>query len=298
MRELPTIAGMLETGFEVLSLLAGIAVIFATLSLTTRLTLHSHRLVLLAFLTAAVMAVASEVLGTFASVSRPSTFADAAQEFAELVAICSVGVALHFIRRAEREEVSPLRRSANFDELTGLASRSFFRSAASRRIEVTEHYGTPLTCTVLDVDDFKPYNDRYGHEAGDRALQSIARVLSEEVRADDLVARYGGEEFILLMNADVEGAVELAERVRRRVERECVPERESLLARRITVSLGVASFAEGVRSLDGLIRAADAAMYRAKRAGKNRVFGVEAHERSWAARLPAIRGRRHRPAGG
>lgn len=282
MRESPTIAGMLETGFEVLGLLAGIAVIFAALGLTTKLTLSSHRLVLGAFLTTAVVIVASEVFGTFASVSRPSTFADAAEEFAELVAICSVGVALHLIRRAEREEVLPLRRSANFDELTGLASRSFFRSAANRRIELAETYGMPLSCTVLDVDDFKSYNDRYGHEAGDRALQSVARVLSEEVRADDLVARYGGEEFVILINADVEGAVELAERVRRRVERQCVPERASALVRRITVSLGVASFTpfitEGARSLDGLIRAADAAMYRAKKAGKNKVAVVEARE--------------------
>ena len=297
MRELPTIAGVLETGFEVFSLLAGIAVVFAALRLTTKLTLSSHRRALLAFLTAASVIVTSEVFGVFASMSRPSTFADVAEEFAELVAICSVGVALHLIRRAEREEVSPLRRSANFDELTGLASRSFFRSAAQRRIELAEDYGTPLTCTVLDVDDFKAYNDRYGHAAGDRALQSVARVLSEEVRADDFVARYGGEEFVVLMNADVEGAVELAERVRRRVERECVPERESTLARRITASLGVAPFTQGARRLDELLRVADAAMYRAKRAGKNRVSVVAARERPWAAQLPARKTRRHRPAG-
>jgi diguanylate cyclase (GGDEF)-like protein len=275
MRALSTVADVLEPAFAVLSIVAGIAVIFAALRLITKLILLSHRLISLSFLTAAIAIVASEVIEVFASISRPSTVADTAEEFTVLIAICSVGVALHLIGRAEREEVSPLMRWANFDELTGLASRSFFRRAASRRIDLSENHGAPLSCVVLDVDDFKPYNDRYGHEAGDRVLQGVASVLSEEARATDLVARYGGEEFVVLANAEVEGTVDFAERVRGRVERECMPERESFLARRITVSLGIASFSERTRTLDELVRAADAAMYRAKRMGKNRVSIIE-----------------------
>ena len=106
-------------------------------------------------------------------------------------------------------------------------------------------------------------------------MQGVASVLSEEARATDLVARYGGEEIVVLANAEVEGTVDFAERVRGRVERECMPERESFLARRITVSLGIASFSERTRTLDELVRAADAAMYRAKRMGKNRVSIIE-----------------------
>ena len=275
MRALSTVADVLEPAFAVLSIVAGIAVIFAALRLITKLILLSHRLISLSFLTAAIAIVASEVIEVFASISRPSTVADTAEEFTVLIAICSVGVALHLIGRAEWEEVSPLMRWANFDELTGLASRSFFRRAASRRIDLSENHGAPLSCVVLDVDDFKPYNDRYGHEAGDRVLQGVASVLSEEARATDLVARYGGEEFVVLANAEVEGTVDFAERVRGRVERECMPERESFLARRITVSLGIASFSERTRTLDELVRAADAAMYRAKRMGKNRVSIIE-----------------------
>src|SRR5919199_333114 len=149
MRALSTVADVLEPAFAVLSIVAGIAVIFAALRLITKLILFSHRLISLSFLTAAIAIVASEVIEVFASISRPSTVADTAEEFTVLIAICSVGVALHLIGRAEREEVSPLIRWANFDELTGLASRSFFRRAASRRIDLSENHGAPLSCVVL-----------------------------------------------------------------------------------------------------------------------------------------------------
>ena len=78
------------------------------------------------------------------------------------------------------------------DDLTGLSSRAFFRRAAVRRIELSKNNDLPLSCAVIDVDDFKPYNDRYGHQAGDEALRCVARVLRESARADDLSARYGG----------------------------------------------------------------------------------------------------------
>lgn len=289
MRTLLTIAGMIEMYFEVISIVAGIALILAVVRLTARLSLSSHRLVLLTVLGAAVLSVASEVFGIVASVSHTSTFSDAAEELAQLIVVFSLGVALYLISRAEREEISPLLRWANTDELTGLASRSFFRRAADRRITLSENYGTPLTCVVLDVDDFKPYNDRYGHESGDRALQSVARVLNEEVRADDLVARYGGEEFIVLANSEIGFARELAERIRRRVEHECVPQLDSSLNRRITVSLGVACLTASRNSLELLVQTADAAMYRAKRTGKNRVSVVEAR---MPARVAAMANRR------
>ena len=128
---------------------------------------------------------------------------------------------------------------------------------------------------VLDVDDFKPYNDRYGHEAGDGVLCCVARVLRKSARADDLVARYGGEEFVLLMSSDLEDAVEVADRICQAVERECSPERDASLSRQITVSLGIAPLTEDTQMLELLIGAADREMYRAKRAGKNRISVME-----------------------
>lgn len=270
-----TLVDILEAGFQVLSVVTSSVVIFAALRIAPKLRLSSHRLALIVFFAAAIVILVSEVVGVYASLLRPSTLADAAEEFAELVAICSVGVGLILMSRAERKEISPLRRSANLDEMTGLANRAFFCRAANRRIELAEKYGTPLSCIMLDVDDFKAYNDHYGHEAGDRALQYVARVLSEEARADDLVARYGGEEFLILVSTDLENAVNLAERARRRVERGYSAEHEGYLARRLTVSLGVAALAEDTQTLDQLVRAADAAMYHSKRRGKNRVSLVK-----------------------
>ncbi|HZC18148.1 MAG TPA: GGDEF domain-containing protein [Rubrobacteraceae bacterium] len=202
---------------------------------------------------------------------RPSTFADVVEEFAELLAISSGGFALYLMYRAKRVEIASLRRSANVDDLTNLSSRSFFRRAATRRIELSKNNDLPLACVVLDVDDFKPYNDRYGHEAGDRILCCVARVLRESARADDLVARYGDEEFVLLMSRYLEDAVEVADRIRQAVERECSPERDASLSRQITVSLGIAPLTEDTQMLELLIGAAHREMYRANRAGKNRI---------------------------
>ncbi len=158
--------------------------------------------------------------------------------------------------------MSRARRGRLFEAIGGhgrpdrLEQPSLFRRAAARRIELSKNNDLPLSCAVIDVDDFKPYNDRYGHQAGDEALRCVARVLRESARADDLSARYGGEEFVLLMSSDVEDAVEVAERVRRVVEYECSPERDASLSCQITVSLGIASLAADTQTLEQLIEAA------------------------------------------
>jgi diguanylate cyclase (GGDEF)-like protein len=182
---------------------------------------------------------------------------------------------LHYLSRVEREEISPLRRSADMDELTGLGSRSYFERAAGRRVEQARNNGTPLACILLDVDDFKAYNDSQGHGAGDEILRCLARVLRESARADDLVGRYGGEEFVLLVNGEVGGAREVAERIRHDVQKECVPQDGNSPERPTTVSLGVVPLSEETKSLDRLIAMADAQMYRSKKTGKNRVSVFE-----------------------
>jgi diguanylate cyclase (GGDEF)-like protein len=178
---------------------------------------------------------------------------------------------LHYLYRVEREEISLLRRSANVDGLTGLGSRSFFERAARRRVEQALQNGTSLSCVLLDVDDFKAYNDSHGHDAGDEILRCVARIMRESARADDLIGRYGGEEFVLLVNGGAQGAHDVAERIREAVERECVPVAEHPPGRPITVSLGVVSLSKETKSLERLIAMADAEMYRSKKSGKNRV---------------------------
>lgn len=266
---------LLEASFGLLSAAAGIAVILLALRLASGLTLAWHKRAMRVLVAAAILVVLSELAGVLGPFFRTSTLADMGEEFAELVAISSGGVALYLISRAEREEISSLRRSADSDDLTGLSSRSFFRRAAARRIELSKTYDLPLACIVLDVDDFKAYNDLYGHRAGDIVLRCLARVLGTSARADDLVARYGGEEFALLLSGELEDALDVAERIRRRVERECAPEHDASLHRRITVSVGVVPLTGENPTLERLLETADKEMYRAKRAGKNRVSLLE-----------------------
>ena len=266
---------VLEIGFDSLSAAAGLFVVAMALRVASGLTLSAHRQAMRVLAAAAVVVVASEIIGVAAALTRPSTFTDAAGEFAELVAISAAAAVLHYLSRVKREEISPLRRSADVDELTGLGSRSYFERAAGRRVEQARNNGTPLACILLDVDDFKAYNDSHGHGAGDEILRCLARVLRESARADDLVARYGGEEFVLLVNGEVGGAREVAERIRQAVQTQCVPQDGNSPERPTTVSLGVVPLSEETKSLDRLIAMADAQMYRSKKTGKNRVSVFE-----------------------
>ena len=187
-----------------------------------------------------------------------------------LAASCVI-LAAHFLRRSELNEVGPLRRSADIDPLTALHNQAFFRRAATRRVTQAREYGLPLSLAMLDIDDFKEYNDTFGHEAGNAVLRILAGVLRRSVRADDLVARYGGEEFVVLLGGRPGEVEEAMERIRLQVENRCSPVGESPVRRQVTVSVGVAALTESVQTLEALIEAADEAMYRAKRAGKNRV---------------------------
>ena len=246
--------------------------ILLALRVAPALTLSAHRLALRISIVAAVLITAAQLAEVLAVLSRLSTVEDAAADVAELIAVCFVGLALHQMGRAEKEEISLLRRAADVDHLTGLVSRSFFHRAAERRMELYKRNGLPLACAVLDVDDFKSYNDRYGN--GDEALRCVGCVLRESTRADDVVSRYGGEEFVVLMGGNIEDAIEVAERVRQGVEHERVTENGTLLGSVVTVSVGVAALTEDVSSLEQLVEKADDELYRAKRAGKNRVAAV------------------------
>jgi diguanylate cyclase (GGDEF)-like protein len=263
---------ILELTFNVLTAALGIVVIILGLRITSTLTLSTHRRALWICFGAVALIVASNMVTVWANFSRISTFKDVGGAVAELVAVCSVGWAVRLLNRAEKEEVSSLRQEANMDELTGVGNRSFFHRAAQRRMELYERNALPLACAVVDVDDFKFYNDTYGHEGGDGVLRCLAGVLGECTRADDLVARYGGDEFVMLLGGSVEDAIKVAERVREKVELECLAqEEEASLGRSLTVSVGVASLGEETATLQHLIRAADEELYRAKSAGKNRV---------------------------
>jgi diguanylate cyclase (GGDEF)-like protein len=139
--------------------------------------------------------------------------------------------------------------------------------------EVARHgrHGRSFSIVMVDVDHFKKYNDTYGHPAGDALLKTIGGILKSSLRTNDFAARYGGEEFLILLpDQDQKGAVEVAERIRQRIEAET--EDRANKRKAVTASLGVATFPESGRTADPLLANADAALYRAKNSGRNRVL--------------------------
>jgi diguanylate cyclase (GGDEF)-like protein len=157
------------------------------------------------------------------------------------------------------------------DGLTGLYNHRHFHERLALEVERSSRSGLPLSLLMLDVDHFKQFNDGFGHPAGDEVLRQFARVLADTRRANDVVARYGGEEFaIILVDTAKFTAAKVAERVRERIYSHDFAE-AALRAGRISVSIGVATFPDDGGDAEALVRAADAALYAAKRAGRNRV---------------------------
>lgn len=168
------------------------------------------------------------------------------------------------------------------DALTGLFNFRYLNHILPGLMAQARRSGNPLSLIFLDVDDFKSYNDRYGHTTGNDVLCKIARVALESVREMDVVFRYGGEEIAILLPAsDKFGALAVAERIRTRLESLAIPAGSPRKV--VTVSGGVAAFPVDAGKKTQLLQAADSAMYRAKSLGKNRVelFSKErrAHER-------------------
>ena len=133
------------------------------------------------------------------------------------------------------------------DDLTGLANNRAFRELMEREAARAQRFGHDLSLLILDIDDFKRVNDTYGHPQGDAVLRAVGRILAEESRGIDFPARYGGEEFVIaLPETGTEGASEVAERIRERIEAEAVPLLDGGGEIRVTASLGLATL-PGVR---------------------------------------------------
>ncbi|HEX2085023.1 MAG TPA: diguanylate cyclase [Solirubrobacteraceae bacterium] len=168
-----------------------------------------------------------------------------------------------------------VQRQAVTDELTGLSNHRRFQEALASELERARRFETGIGLVMLDVDNFKQVNDTYGHQVGDRVLREVARVLRTESREVDEPARYGGEELaVILPAADLDGAYGLAERVRQGIASLEIPvDGDGRL--KVTASFGAAALPESAHDQGTLIAAADAALYAAKRAGKNRTVRAQ-----------------------
>jgi diguanylate cyclase (GGDEF)-like protein len=164
-----------------------------------------------------------------------------------------------------------VQRQALTDELTGLFNHRRFVEALAAETERARRFGQPVGLVMLDLDDFKAVNDTYGHQQGDQVLREVADLMRKYSREIDAPARYGGEELaVVLPQTDLEGAHQLAERLRTGIAGLAIPLIAGGGQMRVTASLGVASLPENAQGPDPLIAAADAALYEAKRTGKNK----------------------------
>jgi diguanylate cyclase (GGDEF)-like protein len=209
------------------------------------------------------------ILPLIASGERFGTLELVGDSFSKEQRMNAASLAAHAVVALENARLHGMvERQALVDGLTGLANRRATADALHAEAARAERLETPLSVVLADLDGFKDVNDAYGHAVGDEVLRAFADVLRETVRESDVAGRWGGEEFLLLLpGADLHGALQFAERVRARLATRRVPSAPDL---RVTASFGVAEYS-GESNSEQLVEAADDALYRAKRAGKDRV---------------------------
>lgn len=190
---------------------------------------------------------------------------------AELLARLDLHLRLRRLQAELREKNATLARLSTTDPVTGLRNRRYATEFLALEVLRAVRYHTPLAVLLLDLDHFKRVNDTHGHRVGDAVLQVVADTLRATLRSTDVAGRYGGEEFLVVLpQTERAGAVALAERVRAAIEETAIdvggPAPVS-----VTVSIGVAALDERTGSAEQLVELADAALYAAKDAGRNRV---------------------------
>ena len=175
------------------------------------------------------------------------------------------------------EKLRAIQESANVDGLTSVFNKRHFQERMSEEIRRAQRDGTGLSLLLIDIDHFKNYNDTHGHVAGDEVLKKMGHLLRSSVREDDVVARYGGEEFVILYPGATKAlACRLAEGLRGSVEGHPFAGRERQPLGAVTISGGVAVFPLDAATDVELIRAADQALYQAKKSGRNRIIAAGA----------------------
>lgn len=173
-----------------------------------------------------------------------------------------------------KEEKALLEKMAVTDDLTRLYNHRYFVRRLGEEFKRARRYKNPISCVMLDIDNFKKVNDTYGHQSGDRVLQEVSKVIRNCVRETDVVARYGGEEFaVILPHTGIEDAIKLAERIRYSIK----SFRFDVLNKgeQITASMGVATYPHTeIMDMDDLVRRADNGLYKAKSSGKDLVVCI------------------------
>jgi diguanylate cyclase (GGDEF)-like protein len=193
-----------------------------------------------------------------------------------LLEIIAPQVALALERAGWQEKATQFQLMSITDPLTGLPNRRYLEERLAEEVNRSKRYGHEMSFLMIDIDDFKVYNDRNGHQAGDLALQMTAHALRVALRSADVAARYGGEEFcILLPQTSLAEARVIAERVREKIQDTPYPHGRSQPLGAVTISTGISTLSNSIDTAEQVIWAADRALYEAKDNGKNRIRSYE-----------------------
>jgi diguanylate cyclase (GGDEF)-like protein len=216
------------------------------------------------------MMAQGEMLGMLNLCSVVGSLSEAQQQLAVTVSE-HLSLALSNVRLRET-----LRHQAIRDPLTGMYNRRYMEESLERELRRAARHGTPLGVMMLDLDHFKRFNDTFGHAAGDVVLREVGHLLQHYLRGEDIACRYGGEEFtLILIDAPLSVVVQRANQIREAVKALTISHHGQSLGI-ASISLGVAMFPEHGLTSEKLVRSADAALYRAKEAGRDRVIVVQA----------------------
>ncbi len=192
------------------------------------------------------------------------------KESLELFQAIAPQLAVSIDRATLKEMAGEFEQLSVTDALTGLLNRRYIEERLMEEIKRSNRHGFPMSFMMLDVDEFKSYNDQFGHPAGDEALKMVGNIIRETLRGADVAARYGGEEFAILLPQTIsEEALIIAERIRSNIAETAFPHR------RVTLSIGVASCSAELCLAENIVSAADKALYHAKNRGRNRVQAFE-----------------------
>ena len=209
----------------------------------------------------------------------PTTFTMLMAKFSPFLLVAYITSMLASDILSAKRKISRLSQT---DNLTGVLNMRAFNMLLDKEIERVKRYRTPLAIIMIDVDGLKAVNDRYGHAAGNRLIQSVSTTLKQCVRTSDALARYGGDEFVVLLTqADHKAARETAERIRKAIANTAVDLNGECI--KATASVGMASFPNDVPDVEDVIEKADVALYKSKQSGRNQVTHYNASMDGMAA---------------
>jgi diguanylate cyclase (GGDEF)-like protein/PAS domain S-box-containing protein len=218
------------------------------------------------------LTVQGETLGVLCLIGLSTGKGDTPSNQASLAVTVGEGIKLSLFNLRLREK---LRDQATRDPLTGLYNRRYLEESLARELHRTTRESLPLCVAMLDLDYLKKYNDTFGHEGGDRILRELGRLLREKLRKSDISCRFGGEEFVLVLpGSTLADAYTRVEQIRLLVKDLQLRHNDQILGR-VTLSAGIAASPEHGSTTAKLLEAADAALYAAKRSGRDRVFAYE-----------------------